>query len=865
MKRITIRGPVAPHTSYGQYMFAVAEMLRRADFKVSIRPTDTTCLFGATVPQLIKKDIVHTEQPEPWEILIGPPSQIPTKGKRTIFCTMFESTRLPDRYVQNVNRAELVIVPQEWQEISFSASGVTSKIAVLPLGIDGGEFRPIDGSRDRFAVKAFTFGCGGWVDNGVKRKGIDTIIRAFTEAFGNESDCKLTSEKEVVMRVKAMPGSKIDTLGNKRIFINDSYEVTMGGWYRSLDCFISVGKEGWGFMPHQAQACGIPLITTKYGAPPFCVPVSGYVPHTMVPAEEAWKDCGSWAEPDFDRLVHWLKIARTHIRDGFFKPEILKLPSWLSIAPDWVGLIDRTIAAESTPVGVTFSGETQKTFYHSGDLGDIIYSLPVIKEMGGGILYLGPDISDISQIKDIHLPREPINKAKFDFIRPLLMQQPYITDVIFSEKRIGTINLNRFRERLIGPDGDKETLLYANLRRWLSVEFDVDRSLYAKATCDKYTLEPWLHVPPNADMEPVDIILARSTRYNNPEFPWQQIRKSLNGLTSLFLGVDKEWMDCLCALQGVKTSELMKLSDVAADIGFRSDQAPTALAMAQRIASARLFIGNGSFPYAVAEAMKVPCVHEQVRPTTLLARPGLMINPKPEQLFDWPIKPYPERKIVRVVPQSTEMTVRDIIARESWKMGGSIRHIFVRNHGQWRSFNGSNKRMFLKDVMIEGITACQSSRDIVMIVNDDIESFGNPIGPIVKMIDQFGACCSFRSDYDAINPDVQIPSLGRDVFAFSVEWLKKHWDNIPDYLVGATDWDYYLAAYMRHALNLPVTQEDIQVVNPKIELETGYFRHKKHDSEWARPENIKTADYQVYNIGLTRKWFRQFKWNLATR
>ena len=29
-----------------------------------------------------------------------------------------------------------------------------------------------------------------------------------------------------------------------------------------------------------------------------------------------------------------------------------------------------------------------KTFKHSGDIGDIIYSLVTIKKMGGGILYL---------------------------------------------------------------------------------------------------------------------------------------------------------------------------------------------------------------------------------------------------------------------------------------------------------------------------------------------------------------------------------------------------------------------------------------------------------------------------------------------
>lgn len=32
-----------------------------------------------------------------------------------------------------------------------------------------------------------------------------------------------------------------------------------------------------------------------------------------------------------------------------------------------------------------------KTFKHSGDLGDIIFALPAVRALGGGILYLDPD------------------------------------------------------------------------------------------------------------------------------------------------------------------------------------------------------------------------------------------------------------------------------------------------------------------------------------------------------------------------------------------------------------------------------------------------------------------------------------------
>lgn len=56
-----------------------------------------------------------------------------------------------------------------------------------------------------------------------------------------------------------------------------------------------------------------------------------------------------------------------------------------------------------------------KTFRHSGKCGDIIFSLPTIKALGGGILYIpknGPEVSGL-----------------YDNMKALLKQQPYIHEV----------------------------------------------------------------------------------------------------------------------------------------------------------------------------------------------------------------------------------------------------------------------------------------------------------------------------------------------------------------------------------------------------------------------------------------------------
>ncbi len=79
------------------------------------------------------------------------------------------------------------------------------------------------------------------------------------------------------------------------------------------------------------------------------------------------------------------------------------------------------------------------TFLHSGKLGDIIWALPAIKHLGGGILYLR-----INQI-DPGPNEVMLTKEGAESIITLLKTQEYIHDVkIYSGEEI-THNLDLFR------------------------------------------------------------------------------------------------------------------------------------------------------------------------------------------------------------------------------------------------------------------------------------------------------------------------------------------------------------------------------------------------------------------------------------
>ena len=94
-----------------------------------------------------------------------------------------------------------------------------------------------------------------------------------------------------------------------------------------------------------------------------------------------------------------------------------------------------------------------KKFKHSGTTGDIIYSLPLVKHLGGGEFYLHLDqINSICFNRWGTLPipfhQGRMNQQDFDFMKDFMLAQEYITkfDVLDPQKTEITHNLDRFRD-----------------------------------------------------------------------------------------------------------------------------------------------------------------------------------------------------------------------------------------------------------------------------------------------------------------------------------------------------------------------------------------------------------------------------------
>lgn len=196
-----------------------------------------------------------------------------------------------------------------------------------------------------------------------------------------------------------------------------------------------------------------------------------------------------------------------------------------------------------------------QVFSHSGDLGDIIYSLPTIRAAGGGVLKL------------FDFPGRTahgMTKSKVDRIRPLLELQPYIERVEWSPVFCDS-SLNGFRSHRS----------HGNL---------ADMHLATHGFGWEHRIERWLSVP-ELTAGP-KVIVNKTPRYENPHFDWKAVVAKY-GYAIGFIG-DPQEHGFFCEAYG----EVPYV--VATDL----------LQMATLIAGADLFIGNPSLAAAIAEGLK---------------------------------------------------------------------------------------------------------------------------------------------------------------------------------------------------------------------------------------------------------------------
>lgn len=225
---------------------------------------------------------------------------------------------------------------------------------------------------------------------------------------------------------------------------------------------------------------------------------------------------------------------------------------------------------EITHPSMNFPAGRPVHFKHSGNCGDIIYAIPAMKAIAGeeGIclhLHIDQPAGYAKHFKH-PLGNVMLNKKVADMLTPLLQAQPAFQCCDVLTDQAIDIDLDRIREYPLLLDR-------GNIARWYFLVFPCNFDLNLA----------WLTASPDRSVKDA-IVIARSNRYHAPGIQYKFLKKYPD---VQFIGLKEEY---LAMRSMIPHLQYRPVSDF--------------LEMASLIGGARLFIGNQSFPFSIAEALK---------------------------------------------------------------------------------------------------------------------------------------------------------------------------------------------------------------------------------------------------------------------
>ena len=221
-------------------------------------------------------------------------------GQHRVLYTMWETDKLPFTYSRWLDHYDQVLVPCEHNREVFLKH--FNNVSVVPLGVNMNYWKPTL----RPANSRLRFHAGGstWL-----RKGLDVVVKAF-ELSGVDAELHIKVPLKRFVPQRQWPS-------NIHVYSGWMSKKEQLDWYSKADCFIAASRgEGFGLMPLQAMAMGIPtIITSTSGQAQYADLASIVVPTKPQKCDmhEIIDFDGYWDEPNVDALIEALRrVCEAH-------------------------------------------------------------------------------------------------------------------------------------------------------------------------------------------------------------------------------------------------------------------------------------------------------------------------------------------------------------------------------------------------------------------------------------------------------------------------------------------------------------------------------------------------------------------------
>lgn len=180
-----------------------------------------------------------------------------------------------------------------------------------------------------------------------------------------------------------------------------------------------------------------------------------------------------------------------------------------------------------------------------------------------------------------------------------------------------------------------------------------------------------------------------------------------------------------------------------------------------------------------------------------------------------------------------------------------------------KTLGDPRKLPYLKD-LFQKFLDVSDENDVCIWCNDDSVLHQHIVEHSKFMCGVYGACSFFRSEFNGNIPALDGSHeefarqsygkhIGRDAFAFSHAWLVQNWDEIPDMILGAANWDLCMAALIRLTHGIKTTSANLGENMFPAEAPNGLVGHLAHASLWNLPTTQKSPS-NAWNGKLFREW-----------